>query len=652
MYISGYVCHPLGVLVQAAAWCPVGRLGSSAMKRAAAGLAYPCAPAAEADPTEMHTPRSVRTEPLVLEAPSSSSLASSVQSQESPGSAYSESSAPSSSMATTPTALGFSAASSVSVDPPGRPGVFRRRLRCKTSELGEASGSLDLLDEDGVELPAMELEHAGGVNDPLDEDDAAVEDDAGRSKEVIRLFCARYRRWWLAKMVAEQNIEDGIELGRLRRRCDFRRMSSEAKLVCAKEYYRYHPDQPDKSVVLELFTTALERQKDIKKGSAKFIETKAILLTFNGPWGEVKDIQLPDSSADDICNDVAEKLQKHERIVHLWEDFRKTVDAWQDKFMIPSAAYAFELCTTTLKEKRSIRVHGHVFLRGSSAARLRIQSYSQLLFQGVAPHKADNVMGVSLRARGGGSNAGMYYLQCPKIGVIFNAGSSEPFRDYMVSGEWVLSLVQGGKMTYKDARKEIIRSAKNLPRLLQSLDRWHMETTRQSLEAYMLSVQSELDATKKPFRHIDVVADWVASHKVNAMRYKFLVLCGGSGLGKTQFAKSLVASGRTLELNMASAPEPDMREYDYNLHDLVLFDECAPQQILRQKKLFQCPAVEVGLAASATSCHAYKVWVHKKLFVVATNVWQHELARLPADDSSWLVMNSVVVEVDAPLWEK
>ena len=95
-----------------------------------------------------------------------------------------------------------------------------------------------------------------------------------------------------------------------------------------------------------------------------------------------------------------------------------------------------------------------------------------------------------------------------------------------------------------------------------------------------------------------------------------------------------------------------MREYDFNLHDLVLFDECSPRQILRQKKHFQSPAVEVGIAASATSCHSCFVWVRRKLFVVATNVWHHEIADLSRDSAAWLEANSVVYVVEEPLWEK
>ena len=75
-----------------------------------------------------------------------------------------------------------------------------------------------------------------------------------------------------------------------------------------------------------------------------------------------------------------------------------------------------------------------------------------------------------------------------------------------------------------------------------------------SLKDHMMLVQNSLNSTKKPFKSIPEVDDWVKSHTEIAMCYKFLVLCGGSVLGKTQFAKNLVPDGRALELNMASAP--------------------------------------------------------------------------------------------------
>ena len=536
----------------------------------------------------------------------------------------------------------------VALPDPAQPGVIRRRLRSKTSAEPVARISAVAFDShELVELPAVEPQHA--TNAVVDSTSAPDEDDQEMEefkKVAYKAFCQRYRRWSMSKVSASTDGLSDHLVARMRRQCDLRRMSAEQKLVAAKQYYKEFPDRPDKSVVLEQMQDAVARRG---KKYGKFLDVHAALLTFNGPWGEVQDIELPPPSSVDIIKEVCDELKKHERILQVWEEFKETIQKWQDTLFIPIVAYAFELCTTTLKEDRSIRVHAHVFLRSAPGNKIRVKNESTLSFRGVAPHKAE---GSGVRGIGARSNAGMYYLQCPKIGLLFSGGSIQPFRDYLVNGEWIMNLVQAGKMDYKVARREMITSAKNLPRLLPALDRWHMEMNRLSLVTQIESVQAELDATRKPFTRLEAVTAWVASHEQNAMRYKFLVLCGGSGLGKTQFAKSLVPAGRTLELNMASAPEPDMREYDEKLHDLVLFDECAPKQILRQKKLFQCPAVEVGLAASRTSCHAYKVWVHKKLFVVATNVWQHEVATLPVDDALWLAANSVVVQVDQPLWEK
>ena len=102
---------------------------------------------------------------------------------------------------------------------------------------------------------------------------------------------------------------------------------------------------------------------------------------------------------------------------------------------------------------------------------------------------------------------------------------------------------------------------------------------------------------------------------------------------------------------MASAPEPDLKAFDHETHDLILFDECPAKVILRQKKLFQAPAVKVALAASVTGCYSYTVWVHQKLLVVCSNVWHLELRGLPSEDRDWLQSNSLVYTVEQPLWE-
>ena len=76
----------------------------------------------------------------------------------------------------------------------------------------------------------------------------------------------------------------------------------------------------------------------------------------------------------------------------------------------------------------------------------------------------------------------MYYVQCPKKGSITFGGSVLPFQDYLVHGDWPLNLLQQGKMSLTACREEIVRSAKNLPRLLGNLERWRLERDAASVE--------------------------------------------------------------------------------------------------------------------------------------------------------------------------
>ena len=309
-------------------------------------------------------------------------------------------------------------------------------------------------------------------------------------------------------------------------------------------------------------------------------------------------------------------------------------------------ALAFELCTQTLRDSRTVRVHAHVTCR--SFQRISIASPDLLSWQSNVPHVSRSFSASRQRAVGG--NSCFYYLQCPKIGVIYQSANIRPFDDYLVSGEWVFNMLQQNKMTLADARVEIVRSAKNLQRYLANLDAYEKCVNEQKLQSHIAAVQRQLAEQSKPFVTIEAIERWKEDHMLVKPRYKFLVLVGPSGLGKTQFAKSLVGKGRALELNMAAAPEPDLKEFNPNLHDLILFDECPAKVILRQKKLFQAPAVKVALAASVTACYSYSVWVHQKLLVICSNVWHYELRSLPQDDRDWLLCNSVVYTVESPLW--
>ena len=131
-------------------------------------------------------------------------------------------------------------------------------------------------------------------------------------------------------------------------------------------------------------------------------------------------------------------------------------------------------------------------------------------------------------------------------------------------------------------------------------------------------------------------------------RFRFLVLCGPSGLGKTEYVKFLSGPEATYECDCSSTGTPDLKDYSRARHKVVLFDEAHPQLILQNKKLFQAHISPAVLGQTTTGCYSYKVWVWRRLLVVTTNSW--DLSRLAHADAAWLTANACVVNVDQKLY--
>ena len=124
-----------------------------------------------------------------------------------------------------------------------------------------------------------------------------------------------------------------------------------------------------------------------------------------------------------------------------------------------------------------------------------------------------------------------------------------------------------------------------------------------------------------------------------------------SRLGKTVFARTLAPPGTdVLEINCAAGTEPDLRAYRLTRHGLLLFDEIRADVVAQQRKLFQACAAPIQLGCSATNCHSKMVFVHRKRMVLASNVWHASKKSLTEDDKKWLDANTVVLDVDAPMW--
>ena len=425
------------------------------------------------------------------------------------------------------------------------------------------------------------------------------------------------------------------------------------------------------------------RLETAKTCNNKWVNSNGVLLTWNGSWGAFcfDDLGLtpPYPPVPEVCL----RLQKHPDIVALRKSFEEQVLQWAMNVNFAICAYSFELCAQTYKAAtmaatedvvsadggrlvlpvdgrpsepvaqggRPIRVHIHAFFRRDSGC-IQLRSPRAMAFQLSLPVKSTVISAGRRATRACRTYQGIYYVQCPKVGMIFYGGTVRPFEDYLVNGEWALNLVQQGKMSIEDAHEQIVRSAKNLTRLLDNLNRLRRERETAAMLQTQAETEKLLALHKRPFRELPEVTEWLATFREVKPRYKFLVLEGPSMVGKTHYARSLSPNGvsAVFEADCAGKNHPDLRALNASVHDTIIFDEASVQCVLLQKKLFQSSSSMVTLGSSATNMHSFSLWCHRMRMIVTSNRWLMELRQLPSDDAEWLKANSVHVPVTGPLY--
>ncbi len=407
------------------------------------------------------------------------------------------------------------------------------------------------------------------------------------------------------------------------------------------------------------------RDKTTSTSPEKWFQGRTLLLTWNGDWGLLepfaKDSELLGSVGGPFAEFASVKsgqdhvlevigtfcmwLAEREEVTNLRADLESHVKRVAAEHSFESYGFALELSTKTWLTDGTVRVHAHAFF--ASSMRRVVRHAAEYAFKRSKPVKSNQS---NTRVRATGVAACAYYVTCPKVGSITQSSTLSANTDYVVQPQWIWNLLAAQKITAVKAREEFVSQCRDLPRLLAALDKFKAETRTTRLAKTVDYVTDMLAKQRRPFRRLEPVHLWLAEHKSISMRYKFLVLTGPSQTGKTQYALSLVGTGRCLELNMAATSEPDLRDYDHEAHDMILFDEMAASAVLLQKKLMQAPACLLGMASSKTNLYAYSVWVHAKLLVICSNRWDMEVADMPAADSDWLVQNSVVIRVHEALY--
>ena len=403
-------------------------------------------------------------------------------------------------------------------------------------------------------------------------------------------------------------------------------------------------------------TWAADGESEPSAGSSYLIRGYTVLLTYQGDFGVFDEATLPPPRAfhlqekdEDPYVELVSRLRKCLAVSSLWEEFLAHVANLKRRFSCENHAASCEVCTGSWNDHRRVRVHFHLVLKHNSC--MQCKARDLLLWKNVGPHVSGNV--AFLQQRTGHGWAGLYYLTAPKFGSIFSVSSKQPFDEFPVNPDWVMTMVAGEKMALRVGREQMIRCGKGLNRRLNDLERLAQARREIKLEARVREVQRHLESTALRFHQFPVVQQWLAHAGAPFQRRKpFLVLEGPSGVGKTEFIRALFGAARTLELNCASCgAAPDLRQMDPDKHRLVLFDEASPELVLKNRKLFQAPAALIDLGHSPTGMNVYRVWLNDAVLVVNSNRWSSDCMKQSAEDRAWLVANQVLVIVTGPMWD-
>ena len=212
-------------------------------------------------------------------------------------------------------------------------------------------------------------------------------------------------------------------------------------------------------------------------------------------------------------------------------------------------------------------------------------------------------------------------------------------------------MIEGGKIDYEEAHRELVRGGKGLVRRLADLDCWHKARQKGFVHEMVSNAQAACRAKLHKFPRVPVVDAWLhEATKPLQPRKRCLVLQGPSRTGKTEFVRGLFALGSVLELNCAGVKDICLDSFDCLRHRAILWDEASASLVSNNRKIFQHPLCTVDLGHSPTGSHVRRYFLGNCCSIITSNKWYEDLKKLSAGDQAWLEANMVVFEVQQPLW--
>ena len=393
-----------------------------------------------------------------------------------------------------------------------------------------------------------------------------------------------------------------------------------------------------------------------KKGRPMVLKknrTKTVLTTFIASWG----LRDGDENALQVfpglsMADAVTKVQSCDAMVGLWNKFRDFAIGMKAATMAGHYAACMEICPRHFEQHEQVKIHLHLFLKSENW----LVHADEFCFEAVSCNRCNAYCGLPL---GRGRNTNIGFLYCclsEKIGSCFQYSTQMPWKDFPVRPDWIGNLAACGKMSVRDARALINRCVSGSQRLIRDLDGCAAQLEREQIEADMRMVRGVNTRIDFPWKSLPIVNQWCSQYDSVQSRYCFLVLEGKSRMGKTKFARSLLRQSfspeQILEITCSSGAEPNLRDFDYSFHKLIIFDEIEPAVVAQSRRIFQAAEGWVDVSCSATN-----LWAQKKCFwrvpmILCTNLWYSNLAGMSASATDWIKENQMYYHVQAPLWDE
>ena len=375
---------------------------------------------------------------------------------------------------------------------------------------------------------------------------------------------------------------------------------------------------------------------------------RTVLLTWQGAWGVLQDV-VPAGEVFPALPMLMGMIGDSATTKDLYKEFATQVQTFKQRHGIASYAMAQEVCTRTLADTSVIRLHFHAWLKFEHKAPVagRMLELREWTFKSSMPVPSTWETANHKKAE----YAGHFYLCVDeKVGKLRCDSDLTMHIDYPVIPLWICSLLSSQHINGRTAKSHFAKAVFAAKLNIENVTAAEKYNAHETMMLEKLVVDNSLRLTQRAFRSIPEVTAWLGSFDDLKDRYKFLVLDGASGLGKTRLAANMTTAEKFLLVDCASSTTPDVLDFVRGLHDVVLYDEAHVDMIIKNKKLFQSGIDIAKLASSATNNCAYSVWMHRVKQIVCSNVWESELKLLPDGDRDWINKNSIYVKVTSPLW--